>query len=220
MEAPLATEAAAALGEPDSVAGGAETILEVEGVNPGTETITEMPTFDPGSTVDTQSFATGDSAVIDPAAPAPPMAPGPAPMQQPPQPQYPPQQPQYNPYGQPGYPPMGYPQQQPMYPQPYPPQGMPYPQQPYPQQPYPPQQPMAAPPVPAQPVVDEAPTSAGDETIADDIDVNLPPPDQTGAKEVAAKGSAGAGVNKDDPSTLAGDIIKQMQGGRRPGSGS
>lgn len=218
VDAPVATEAAAALGEPDSTAGGAETILEVgDAVNPGTETITEMPAFDPGSTVDTQSFATGDSAVIDP---PPAVPPAPAPM---PQPQYPPQQqPQYNPYAQPGYPPMGYPQQQPMYPQPYPPQGMPYPQQPYPQQPYPqmaPQQPMAPPPVPEAPAIaDESQTVAGDETIADDIDVNLPPPGETGAKDAAVKGSAGAGVNKDDPSTRAADIIKQMQGGRRPGS--
>lgn len=224
---PTASEAAAALGQPDSVAGGAETILEVEGVDAGRETITEMPVFDAG--LDTQSFANGDSAVIDPAS-----IPGPPPVPPQQQPQYPPQQqPQYNPYAQPPQP--GYPQQQmpypqqPMYPQPgYPQQQMPYPQQPgypqqqYPQQPYP-QQPQqaypqqAVPQQPQQPVPEEVPAS-NEETVVEDIDVNLPPPSETGAKEVAAKGSAGAGVNKEDPSTRAADIIKEMQGGRLPGA--
>jgi predicted component of type VI protein secretion system len=201
VETPAVAEAAAAFGQPDSVAGGADTILEVAtgDLNPGAETISEMPAFDPG-TVDTETFATGDSTVLE----QPIQPPVPMPQQPVLQPQYPPQPQQY-PYGQPGYPPMGYPQQ----PMPYPP--MPYPQQPlaYPQQPYP-QQVMPQQPAP---LLEE---QTVDGSTADD-DISLPLPEETGAKDAPAKGSAGAGGQKDDPSTHAADIIKQMQS-RRPGT--
>ena len=200
VETPAAAEAAAALGLPDSVAGGTDTILEVESgsANPGGDTVTEMPAFDTGI-VDTETFATGDSTVLE----QPIQPPAPMPQQPMPQPQYPPQQ---YPYGQPGYPPMGYPQQPMPYPQ------MPYPQQPmvHPQQPYPQQM------MPQQPMPADVQTPAAD-APSDEADVALPPPEETGAKEAPAKGSAGAGVNKDDPSTHAADIIKQMQS-RRPGT--
>ncbi len=107
-------------------------------------------------------------------------------------------------YGQPGYP-GGYPQQG--YPQPgYPPAG--YPQPGYPQPGYPQQPPAAAPPAVGK-VVPEVP------------DVMLPPPEETGAKEVVKPPEPPKDPNaktdaSKNPSLAAADIIRQHRHRRPP----
>ena len=194
-----------------SAGAGTETMMEMPVIDPNA-VMEQTGTFDAESTiaaapaapesapaapapVEAQPAAAPEPAPVAPvAAPQPPAAPMPGYPQQP-MPGYPQPYPQ-QPYGQPmGYP--GYPQPQPGYGYPQPMPGYPQPvqfQQPMPQ-------PQQQQPVPQQ---GTAPAETTDEPA-----VNLPPPDQTGAKEVEAKGSAGAGVNTDDPSSQAADIIKQ-----------
>ena len=191
---------------------GSETLLEIPVINPNDSSMDfdstlqtpaapeQAPAAEQAPAPAAPAEAQQAAPVVTPAPPQP-VAPVP-PMQMPAAPQYAPQQ-MYppNPYmPQPGYPQqqMGYPPQY-GYPQP----GMPYPQQPMPQYP---QQAM-----PQQPAPPPAEPAAVESETASDLDVTLPPPEATGAKEVEAKGSAGAGVNKEDPSTRADDIIKKMK---------
>ena len=102
-----------------------------------------------------------------------------------------------------------YPYQQPMMPG----YGQMYPQM-MPQMGYPMQgmpmgaQPMQAPPVPMSPPASEAPAAAGPAVV-------LPNPEDTGAKEEAAKGSSGSSVKDTAKPTGAADaIIKQYMGRR------
>lgn len=177
------------------------TVLEMPAVGPpSTEPVatqapapavneTQAPNLQALAAAAAQPVGAGDTTMINPAGMMPP--------------QYPYQQmmPQM---GYPGamYP--GYPYQQPMMPgfgQMYPPM--------MPQMGYPMQAPVMAPP---------APTAAAPSAGTGTIEVSLPDPETTGAKEAAAaKGSTGS--NKSDtakPTGAADAIIKQYLG-RRPG---
>lgn len=127
-----------------------------------------------------------------------------------------------------GYPQAGYPGMpgyaQPMYPQPYPQAA--YPPAPAYTQPGYPQQGMGYPaapngyPQPTPPVI-ETPSSASKRSMTSTPAVNLPPPEETGAKPpepkpAEAKPAEGASTQK-IPSSAAADIIRaHMQ--RRPGA--
>jgi len=180
-----------------------KTVLELPVVSasagtPAAETqqMQAAPEPEPISAAPPMPVATTETAVMTPAQ----MMPG----------QYP-----YQPMMQPMMPQMGYPGgMYPGYPyqQPMPGYGQMYPQmmpQMMPQMGYPmaPQMP-AAEPVPAP----QAGSGA--------VEVSLPDPDQTGAKDEVAKGSSGASPKDTEKPTGAADAIIKQYLGRRPGSGT
>ncbi len=159
------------------------------------------------TTYDTGILAEGDTNYYPPQQQAPPLqyAPGAMPPGYGyPPPGYPPQ-PYMYPYAQPGYPqypgmpPAGYPQ--------YPPMG------------YPPQMPGGYPPPQGGAPQEPEPAEKTKNRQGPDIDVKLPDPTDTGAKEAAAPSGPKSEEDREkNPSDMASDIIQQYTR-RRPGTG-
>ncbi|MFM7036997.1 MAG: FHA domain-containing protein [Planctomycetaceae bacterium] len=181
------------------------TVLDVPGAAPapvaGSQTVT-LPLTDIAAVSATTPPAVGATAVPTPAAAAAPPQPDLASLAAAMQPQFP-YPPMMPPMGYPGamYP--GYPYQQPMmpgygqmYPQMMPPMGY-----------------------PMQPQGIPAPVAPNPAQAAATIEVSLPDPSTTGAKETEApKGSTGAAPKDTAKPTGAADAIIKQYMGRRPGA--
>lgn len=181
------------------------TVLDVPGAAPapvaGSQTVT-LPLTDIAAVSATTPPAVGATAVPAPAAAAAPPQPDLASLAAAMQPQFP-YPPMMPPMGYPGamYP--GYPYQQPMmpgygqmYPQMMPPMGY-----------------------PMQPQGIPAPVAPNPAQAAATIEVSLPDPSTTGAKETEApKGSTGAAPKDTAKPTGAADAIIKQYMGRRPGA--